>query len=218
MPGEHPIVGHANGVSKRPLAPIGGPTGEACPEPEGSGGEQEVLHRREDRTTKKELRSGRVSLLGEQDGSELSGSIMQLVGGAVGAGPATVIVIGGARHAVHRLNHIQRLGRSLGHYCPLFRGPEDDEAPCLGVRARWGPGRGFEAPGEGGIVDRVIGEATDRPGGRHHGPDIVGGLAHTASPSLRSRLWARKSAPRFMERLYLAMTTPLHPGSDWTTH
>ena len=74
------------------LAAVRGPTGHTGAEPEGAGGEQEVLHRREDRAAEEELRGARVPLLGEQDRGELTGTIVELVGGAVRSGPPAVVV------------------------------------------------------------------------------------------------------------------------------
>jgi hypothetical protein len=55
VPGEHPLVGDAHGVAEQLLSAVRGPTGHTGAEPEGAGGEQEILHGREDRTAEKEL-------------------------------------------------------------------------------------------------------------------------------------------------------------------
>ena len=49
--GEHPVVGDADGLTQEWLARIRGPAGETRPQALGAGGQEEVLHRREDRAT-----------------------------------------------------------------------------------------------------------------------------------------------------------------------
>src|SRR6266540_3881555 len=53
--GEHPVVGHADGLAEQRLAAVGRPAGEARPEALGASAEQEVLHRRKDRAAQQEL-------------------------------------------------------------------------------------------------------------------------------------------------------------------
>src|ERR1019366_4786356 len=55
VPGEHPIVGNPDRSTKQWLAAVRRPTREACPEAEGACGQEEVLHRGEDGTSKEEL-------------------------------------------------------------------------------------------------------------------------------------------------------------------
>src|SRR6201999_1918971 len=94
VPGQHPVVGHADGVPQQLLAAVGSPTGQTRTQALSAGGQQEVLHRRKNRTAQQEFRRRRKVLLREQNRREFTGPVVQLVGGPVGAG-ASAVVVGG---------------------------------------------------------------------------------------------------------------------------
>jgi hypothetical protein len=128
-------------------------------------------------------------LLREQDRCEFARSIVQFVGRTVAASTAAVVVVGRPGHSVHRLDHFQGVCRSLGHDRPLLGRSQHDEAPALRVRARGSPPGRFEAPSGGDVVDRLVGEAPDRPGGRHHFPDVTACSRYRRSSSRAPDIW-----------------------------
>jgi 1,4-dihydroxy-2-naphthoyl-CoA synthase len=115
VPGEHPVLGHPDGVAKQGLAAVGRPAGQAGAEALCAGSQQEVLHRREDRSAEQHVRCQAETPLDEQHRRELARAVVQFVRGPVVAGAMGVVVGGGSGQAVRLLDHRQRLARRLRH-------------------------------------------------------------------------------------------------------
>src|SRR5258708_28831696 len=86
-----------------------------------------------------------------------------------------------------------------------LRRPKDDETQFVCVRARWRPRCGSEAPGEGGVVDRLVSEPSrscrweiraqiDLFGAGHTAPWQTAARAHNGGNARRAKLKADHAA------------------------
>ena len=184
----HPIVWHPDSIAQHLFAAVGGPARQARTQALCAGGQQEVLHRRKDRTARQQIRRHPQALLGEQHRGELGGPIVELVSRPGCRGRACcrprdracssrrpARSLPGRRAAAIATTARCSSDRSTMNRHAWALAPDGAHVAACRHRARVASSTGSSD------------EAPDRPGGGHHFPDIAACSPHAHEPTAQPR-------------------------------